>query len=135
MTIDTLKSLQKRVREATGPFYVVDLRRDWNRRPYLSFWRPKNANYAYPLVWAGRYTIDELEPGYHYHLAYESTTIERCPVLCSIIETRSVSPRKGIIDGDTGPVVVNSPATRAWVRRNAFVIPARAVKQTEELVG
>ncbi len=105
----------------------MDLRPDWRRHPYISLWRPNNANYAWPLPWAGRYSkqiIDE-------HAAYYTRTDElkgssfiRFPVPCSFIEALATAmPEPGLIDGNIGPVLINDAVTRAALRRARYASP------------
>ncbi len=102
-------------------YYIVDLRPEWAKRPFVSFWRPKNCGYAYPLSWSGKYARDELEPGYHYALAYGSKrTLLRFPVLCATVEAIAIplpDDMKHMIDGGAGPVVLNTGASRKALRR------------------
>lgn len=104
----------------TGPFLICDLRTEWNWRPYVTFWRPNNANYAYPLVWSGDYTEDEVMKGGSYYTTIESGILIRFPVLRSLVEPMAVAPEPGHIDGDTGPVVRQNPETCAKLRELAY---------------
>lgn len=104
----------------TGPFLICDLRPEWNRRPYVSFWRPKNANYAYPLVWAGDYTEAEVMAGGSYYTTFEDGKLIRFPILRSLVEPLAVPPAPGRIDGDTGPVIVNTIGMQEKLRSVAY---------------
>jgi hypothetical protein len=104
----------------TGPFLICDLRPEWNWRPYVTFWRPNNANYAYPLVWAGDYTEAEVMKGGDYYTTVEDGVLIRFPVLRSLVEPIAVSPERGHIDGDTGPVVLNNPGMCQTLRALAY---------------
>ncbi|KAA0684567.1 hypothetical protein DTW90_36115 [Neorhizobium sp. P12A] len=104
----------------TGPFLICDLRPEWNWRPYVTFWRPNNANYAYPLVWSGDYTEAEVMKGGSYYTTVESGILIRFPVLRSLVEPMAVAPDRGHIDGDTGPVVLNNPENCAKLRELAY---------------
>lgn len=103
-----------------GPFLICDLRPEWNWRPYVSFWRPKNANYAYPLVWAGDYTEDEVMAAGRYYTTVEDGKLIRFPILRSVVEPMAIAPDRGHIDGDTGPVIRNDARTRAKLRKLAY---------------
>ena len=114
-------------------FFIVDVREGFKSNPYITLWRPNNANYAYPLVWAGRYTRAQIEeaPGYYYKKRYgHKRTLDRYPVPCSIVEKYGVDPAKGLIDGDTGPVIPNTPEIRKALRRARF-IPDGVSKEKE----
>ncbi|MBX5021181.1 hypothetical protein [Rhizobium lentis] len=104
----------------TGPFLICDLRPEWSWRPYVTFWRPNNGNYAYPLVWAGDYAEDEVMKGGSYYTTVEGRILIRFPILRSLVEPMAVAPDRGLIDGDTGPVVRNNPGNCAKLRELAY---------------
>lgn len=114
----------ERLTEA-GPFYIADFRPEWRSRPFISFWRPKNAGYAYPLSWSGRYDADQLKPDYHERI--EGRSVKRCAVPCAIVEARSVEPAPGMIDDDAGPVVMNTAANRMALRKARYRIAGRSL--------
>lgn len=103
-----------------GPFLICDLRPEWSWRPYVTFWRPNNANYAYPLVWSGDYAEAEVMRGGGYYTTVESGILIRFPILRSLVEPMAVAPERGHIDGDTGPVVLQNPETCAKLRELAY---------------
>lgn len=117
-------------------FFIVDVREGFKGNPYITLWRPRNAGYAYPLPWAGRYTRDEIEdrPGYHYRKRDGRTrTLDRYPVPCGVVERHAVAPAKGLIDGDAGPVVPNTAEVRAALRRARWIPEyAKTEKETAE---
>jgi hypothetical protein len=100
--------------EPPDEFYIVDLRSVWKRNPYITFWRPRDAGYAYPLPWAGRYTKANVDEGgrYYYGSKDHKTRIDRFPVRCDVVERYGVQPAPGHIDGDAGPVVPNTKEIR-----------------------
>ncbi|KNY11863.1 MULTISPECIES: hypothetical protein [unclassified Shinella] len=105
---------------APGPFLICDLRPEWNRRPYVTFWRPNNANYAYPLVWSGDYTEAEVMAGGSYYTTVEDGKLIRFPILRSLVVPMAVAPEPGHIDGNTGPVICNTARMRAQLRKLAY---------------
>lgn len=109
-------------------FFIVDIRREWRRQKYITFWRPNNAGYAYPLTWAGRYTKETVDAEGHYYCNTNgSRSLLRFPVPCEVVEAMSLTPPDaGDIDGDAGPVLKNSEKVRRKLRRHAY-IPPRAV--------
>lgn len=111
-----------------GPLLICDLRKEWNGRPYVTFWRPNDANYAYPLVWAGDYTEQQALEGGSYYTTFEDGILVRFPISRSVVEALAVQPKPGIIDGDTGPVVRNTRTMRNKLRSLAF---APAVSRAE----
>lgn len=108
---------------AEEAFYIVDVRQEFKGRPYITVWRPKNAGYAYPLAWAGRYTREQVDaqPGYYHKRRYRSArALDRYPVPCSVVERLAVAPAPGVVDGDAGPVLPNHPAIRAALSRARY---------------
>ncbi|MET4636195.1 hypothetical protein [Kaistia defluvii] len=93
-------------------YYVADFRPEWRGKRYVTFWRPKNAGYAFPLPWAGRYTRAEIENGGGYYTKREGRRYVRCAIRCSIVEAMGVAPEAGDIDGDVGLVVLKTAANR-----------------------
>lgn len=88
-------------------FYIVDLRPQWKANPYITFWRPNNKGYAYPLSWAGKYTREIIRERWNYYTVEDGKIIIRFPLSCPIAEAYGMRPAPGIIDGDAGPVVDN----------------------------
>lgn len=107
-------------------FFVADLRAEWRRNPYVTFWRPRNAGYAYPLPWSGRYTREEIDAQPSYYASAEAGRYTRFPVPCSAVEALATDkPAAYVIDGDVGPVVPNTQANREAIRRARY-LPANA---------
>lgn len=104
----------------SGPFVIVDLRPEWKWKPYVTFWRPDNAGYAYPLVWAGDYSEGTIMGAQRYYAAFHGSNLIRFPVERSAAEALGVAPNLGEVDGDTGPVIPNNAAMRKALRRMAF---------------
>lgn len=97
-------------------YYICDLRKKWARRPYISFWRPNNAGYAYPLPWAGRYTAADISESPSYYTRPRGAEDERFPVPCDEVDKLATAPRPGDVDGDIGPVVLNRKRLREALR-------------------
>jgi len=97
-------------------YYICDMRREWLYKPYVSFWRPDDAGYCYPLTWAGKYKIERIasQLGYYWHRNTKSFT--RFPILCEEVDRIAVAPKPKTIDGDVGPVVWMNKNTRATLR-------------------
>lgn len=98
-------------------YFIVDLRTEFARKPYITFWRPENGGYAYPLAWAGRYGKAEVIDGGDYYTKREGRSHIRFAVPCAIVEQLAVAPAPGMIDGDAGPVVVNDAGKRKALRK------------------
>ena len=117
-------------------FYIVDVRADFRGNPYITLWRPKDAGYAYPLPWAGAYSRETIDanPGYyHKHRYGTAPAFDRFPVPCDVVQRFSTDPAPGRIDGNAGPVIPNTAAVRAALRRARYV-PAglRQLKPSKE---
>lgn len=109
-------------------FYIIDVRENFRRNPYITLWRSKDSGYAYPLPWAGKYTRAQVDshPDYYYTVRFGSTRIlDRYPVPCEAVEALGVEPARGAIDGDAGPVIRNTRAVRDALRKHRYV-PAQA---------
>lgn len=106
----------------TDEFYICDLRPVWRKQKYVTFWRPKNANYAWALSWSGKYDRDTIKNANGYYYENDGTTRIRFPVPCHIADAIGVAPKKGDIDGDAGPVVLNTVKNRAILRKAAATL-------------
>lgn len=100
MSVRTKPSVQGAGAEAATHFYVVNLSHSNKEHRYVTFWRPNDAGYAYPLSWAGRYERARVLE----HLDYYNSG-DNIAVPCEIVEQLAVAPAPGMIDGDAGPVV------------------------------
>jgi hypothetical protein len=103
-----------------GGFYVCDMRPSWANNWAVTFWRPKNCGYAYPLPWSGKYSRDEAIKERDYYRTFEDGKLIRFPVPCEVVDAMAVDPPKGKIDGDAGPVVMNTARNRTKLRKAAF---------------
>jgi len=108
----------------TQEFYICDLRKVWRRQKYITFWRPNNSNYAWALSWSGKYDKPTVDAWPHYYYQQDGRTLTRFPVPCAVVEPLGVEPDPGDIDGNTGPVILNTPANRKRLRDAAYA-PAR----------
>lgn len=102
-------------------YYIADMRREFRGNPYVTFWRPKNNGYAYPLSWAGKYTEGTVAEGGSYYTTRDGRTLARCAVPVSMADKIATDPGPGMIDGNAGPVVVNNVENRRKLRRAAFL--------------
>lgn len=116
-------------------FFIVDIRKDWRRHKYITFWRPNNANYAWPLSWAGRYdkaTIDA--QGWYYCNTNGGPSLVRFPVQCEVVESMALTkPDRGDIDGNAGPVLRNSEKVRRKLRASAYIPPGAACRSLRKI--
>jgi len=110
-------------------YFVVDVRREWTNpghHPFVTFWGPKNCGYVYYLDMAGRYTREDLDPGYHYKNVFGSLrALERYPVPCTFVESIAGPVPEHLRQmwrDVVGPVVINSGALRTLLRKHRLVI-------------
>lgn len=97
-------------------FYIVSVCHTPRRDRYITFWRPDNRGYAYPLSWAGKYAKDRVMDS----LGYYNDGWNNIAVRCDAVDPLAVAPAKGMIDNDAGPVVPNS--RESWKALLAAVI-------------
>jgi hypothetical protein len=98
-------------------YYIADLRPEWSRRPCISFWRDKNAGYAYPLPWSGRYDEPTVRAGGTYYTRQEGRSLVRFAVPCDVVDSLGVPTPPKTVDNDVGPVVMNTGVNRTALRR------------------
>lgn len=96
--------------------FIVSLSHLQRKDRYITFWRPDDKGYAYPLSWAGRYS----EARVRASLDYYNTGAANIAVPCEVVEPMAVEPRPGDIENDAGPVVLNNAAN--WRRLIAGVL-------------
>ena len=106
------------IQAGEAAYFVVDLRAEFRRNPYITLWRPDDAGYCYPLPWAGRYSKTKIDAGGGYYSASWADKrgrrrFLRFPVLTHDAEALAVPPARGIIDGNAGPALRNNAETRA----------------------
>ncbi|MCD0415669.1 hypothetical protein LOC51_00445 [Rubrivivax sp. JA1024] len=108
-------------------YYICDLREEWRGKPCVTFWRPDNAGYAYPLPWSGQYTLNQLvaEPGYYWGKPFERprAAFIRFPVPCRIVDQLGSAPTPGLVDGDVGPIVWKTPRIVRRLREKMLPLP------------
>lgn len=84
--------------------YIVSVKHTRREHAYITVWRPDAKGYAWPLSWAGRYTVEQIraEPDY-YHRGDDSIAVP-----CELLDALAVPPTPGTIDNNAGPVVLNN---------------------------
>jgi hypothetical protein len=102
-------------------YYIADMRPEWRGKPYITFWRPKDAGYAFPLPWSGRYAAETVIAGGSYYTLREGRSLIRFAVPVEAVERIATAPKPRDIDGDVGPVVANNGANRRALRAAAFL--------------
>lgn len=117
-------------------FFIVDIRRAWLGDPYVTLWRPRAAGYAWPLAWAGKYTLDQLQEAPGYYEKRDEDDRRRWahfPVRCEDVEPLAIAPSPGRIDGDAGPVIPNNAAMRRRLLQMRFRLPMNLASDLVEL--
>lgn len=99
---------------------ICDLRPEWRGKPYITFWRPDDCGYAFPLSWAGSYAAAAVDAGGAYYRKQEGRSLIRFAVPRVAAERLSQQPAPGVIDGDAGPVVSNTALNRKALRAAAY---------------
>lgn len=107
--------MSKNASPSTEEYFIVSLKHLQREHLYVTLWRDKNAGYAWPLSWAGRYSKEDVLRKLHYYNSGPNVAVP-----CSVIEALAVEPIKGYIDGDAGPVVPSNRTT--WKKILASVI-------------
>lgn len=108
-------------------YYICDLREEWRGKPCVTFWRPNNAGYAFPLPWSGQYTLEKLaeKPGYYWEKPFgrSRAAFIRFPVPCRIVDKLGSAPTPGLIAGDAGPIVWKTPRIVRHLRERMLPLP------------
>lgn len=86
--------------------YIVSLKHTRRDQQYITFWRKDDCGYAWPLSWAVKHT----EAHIRAHIDYYHRGDDTLAVPCAAVDALAVDPVKGTIDGDAGPVVMNTRA-------------------------
>lgn len=110
-------------------YFVVDVRQGWTnpaRHPFVTLWGPDSSGYVYSLDRAGRYTREELAPGYHYTHVYGSLrALERYPVPCAFVESIAEPMPERLRErwrDVRGPIIINNGHWRTLLRNHRLVI-------------
>lgn len=114
-------------------YYICDMRREWLKKPYVSFWRHEDAGYCYPLSWAGKYAMERVASQRNYYWSRNTKAFTRFPVPCLIVDQIGIEPIPKTIDGDAGPVVLMNKAVRAFLRASMLDLPDPAETSGERL--
>ncbi|MFD2404854.1 hypothetical protein [Azorhizophilus paspali] len=110
-------------------FYIVSLKHTLRLHRYITVWRPDNAGYAFPLIWAGKY----YELDVRAELDYYNNGCSTVAVPCDVLDQIAIPPMPGEIDNDVGPVVPNN--AESWRRILANVISEPAYDPRPEYKG
>lgn len=94
-------------------YFIVSAKHTKKTDKYVTFWRPDNAGYCWPLSWAGRYTSAVIEGSPDY---YNNVCDSFC-VPCEEVMKIAISPEPNTVDGDAAPVVQNNKDN--WARLRA----------------
>lgn len=97
-------------------YYIASVKHTNPRDFYITFWRPNDSGYCWPLEWAGKYSIESVISNLDYYNNGHSTIA----VHKSIVDEMAVEPLEGRTDGNAGPVVLNTK--NAWQKIHAYAI-------------
>lgn len=103
-------------RPAELKFYIVSVTHTQRRDAFISFWRPDNAGYCWPLSWAGHYEEEAVQAS----LSYYNDGQLNIAVRADVVDAIAVTTPPGRIDGDAGPVVLNDETS--WRKMRAALI-------------
>lgn len=101
-------------------FYVASLKHTHREHLYITFWRPDHCGYAWPLSWAGRYPESHVRERLDYLNCGHTVAVP-----CEVVDALAVTPERGHIDGNAGPVVPNN-------RENWKTLLAAVIEPTPE---
>lgn len=109
-----------------GGYCIASIRHTRREHRYITFWRPDDKGYAWPLPWAGRYSAERVLA----ELSYYNNGERSIAVRAEAAEALGEPPQSGDVDGDVGPVVRNTAAN--WKALLAGVIEQPADKPKPE---
>lgn len=110
-------------------FYIASLKHTRRDNAYITFWRPDNCGYAWPLPWSGKYADERvlLDQDY-YNNGYDTIAVP-----CEMVDALAVPPVSGTVDNDAGPVVLNNRTN--WKCIVEFAIEPPKNKPTPQYPG
>lgn len=109
-------------------FYIVSIKHSQRHDPYITFWRPDNAGYAWPLSWAGKYDLDTVMRDLSYYNSGEDIAVP-----CGMADSLAVAPAPRTVDGDAGPVVLNTKEN--WKELLSSMIAPSTYEARPEVFG
>src|SRR4051794_12616949 len=92
-------------------FFLVSTKNTQPSHLYITFWRPNDAGYCWPLSWAGKYSRQKIQAKRDYYMSDNTF-----PVPCEVVDAIASQPLPGMIDGDAGPVVENTKGKLRYLR-------------------
>lgn len=105
-------------------FYIASVKHTHKAHDYITFWRPEDKGYAWPLSWSGKYNEEQVAEGRAwYHNGEDSIAV---PV--QVVEKLGVPPKPGMVDNDVGPVVLNTRDNWNTLIAGVLQPPSQAVK-------
>lgn len=99
-------------------YYIVNLSHLTREQKYVTFWRPENKGYAFPLCWAGKYSKEEVLESLDYYNSGENIAVP-----CGVVDALTEQPESGNVDGDAGPVVRSNRKNWKVLQANAVATP------------
>jgi len=123
MSIDEFAERLAQAELTEEQFLVVNLSHARSDQYYVTFWRPENSGYAYPLDWAGLYPRSVIEASLDYYHSGSNVAVKAQGVLPLLLD-----PLKGYVDGDAGPVVPNTRKVWSELLASMICVPERNPK-------
>lgn len=93
---------------------VINLSHHHQKAAFVTFWRPDNNGYAFPLAWAGLYAREEVDK----QLDYYHTGHCHIAIPAAAVEGLLVSPGHRMIDNDAGPVMLSTKENWGHILRS-----------------
>lgn len=110
-------------------YYIVSVNHTSRNHDYITFWRPNDRGYCYPLSWAGIYSHQQVMA----NLSYYNQGCASFAVRKEAVDALAESPAPGMIDGDAGPVIRNTG--RNWQKLLKAAIQRPPYKPRPEYKG
>lgn len=107
--------------------YIVNLSHHKRDDRYITFWRPDNKCYAWPLSWAGRYPVADVMRSLDYHHNGSCNIAVHCEAVDALV----VDPVPGTVDNDAGPVVLNTQANWQAILQALIAQPVSCAPEPE----
>lgn len=106
---DACRALLDPASSADGGILLASCKRTDRGHAYITLWRANRAGYAWPLPWAGGYSLTEAAA-----IADDDTGLypetHTYAVPLAVVRALASAPAAGDIDGDIGPVLTNTKA-------------------------
>lgn len=85
-------------------YFILSAKHTGKRDPYITFWRPNDAGYAWPLEWSGRYPAEQIRAASDYY----NDGVDTYAVPVSLVMGFA---KEAVIDGQRVRAVKNNKQT------------------------